>query len=344
MKRILFSLAVVLSLLSPASGQETSRNSKKILDLFGPVVEKPVRSVVRVRCKDKDVALGTIVSEDGWIITKASELTDGKIVCRLHDETELEATLMNKDEKYDLASLKVEAKDLVAVKWADSKVAPVGRWVASAGTDKLPVAIGVIGVAARELKGAPPNPNSGYVGVGFDLEFDGIKLRDLTKDGPAEKAGLKSGDLVLSVNGEKVADVDDFVALVQRHKPGDVLTLKIERDKKEEEVKVTLGQRPGSGGKKGKGPIDQNSMGSALSKRRSGFPIVLQHDCVVKPSDCGGPLVDLQGNVVGLNVARAGRTETYAIPGEVVLKLLPALKKKDDTKKDDTKKDEKSKE
>ena len=32
------------------------------------------------------------------------------------------------------------------------------------------------------------------------------------------------------------------------------------------------------------------------------------------PADCGGPLVNLDGKVVGMNIARAGRTESYAIP------------------------------
>jgi S1-C subfamily serine protease len=46
---------------------------------------------------------------------------------------------------------------------------------------------------------------------------------------------------------------------------------------------------------------------------------------VVEPEDCGGPLVDLDGDVVGVNIARAGRTETRAIPSEVVRSLLPGM-------------------
>jgi serine protease Do len=63
-------------------------------------------------------------------------------------------------------------------------------------------------------------------------------------------------------------------------------------------------------------------MGGALSDRRNGFPIILQHDAALRPSDCGGPLVDLDGKVVGINIARAGRTETYAAPTQAVLPLL----------------------
>ena len=58
----------------------------------------------------------------------------------------------------------------------------------------------------------------------------------------------------------------------------------------------------------------------------AGFPAALQHDTVLRPKDCGGPVVDLNGHVVGLNIARAGRTATYVLPTEVILPLLDDLK------------------
>jgi serine protease Do len=65
-----------------------------------------------------------------------------------------------------------------------------------------------------------------------------------------------------------------------------------------------------------------NRMGGPLSERRNGFPTILQHDAVLRPSDCGGPLVDLDGKVIGINIARAGRTESYAAPAEALLPLM----------------------
>ena len=60
-----------------------------------------------------------------------------------------------------------------------------------------------------------------------------------------------------------------------------------------------------------------------LSDRRTGFPAVLQHDTVLEPNQCGGPLIDLSGKAIGINIARAGRTESYAIPDDV---LRPVIK------------------
>src|SRR5439155_22938759 len=59
-----------------------SRNSPPIVKVFHDVVEAPSKSTVRVRCDGADAALGTIVGEDGWIVTKASQLT-GKITCKI---------------------------------------------------------------------------------------------------------------------------------------------------------------------------------------------------------------------------------------------------------------------
>src|SRR5262249_13410911 len=94
---------------------------------------------------------------------------------------------------------------------------------------------------------------------------------------------------------------------------------KIKRGTEEKEVKAKLGPRPLDRGEL------QNSIGGALSIRRAGFPSFLQHDTILKPQDCGGPVGDLDGKVVGINIARAGRAESYAIPAEAVQPLLADL-------------------
>ena len=103
-------------------------------------------------------------------------------------------------------------------------------------------------------------------------------------------------------------------------KVGDEVTLQVKRKDALHELKAKLAKVP---------PAllgnPQDRMGSQLSDRRGGFPMILQHDTVLKPSDCGGPLVDLDGKAVGINISRAGRVETYAIPSESVRELLPDL-------------------
>jgi hypothetical protein len=63
-----------------------------------------------------------------------------------------------------------------------------------------------------------------------------------------------------------------------------------------------------------------------LSLRRESFPTVFSHDLSLRPEQCGGPVVDLSGNVVGLNIARADATRTLAIPADVLRAVIKALR------------------
>lgn len=58
--------------------------------------------------------------------------------------------------------------------------------------------------------------------------------------GPAEKAGLKEGDILTHVNDEEITESRSLAQLLQRYHVGDEVTLKILRDSKVESVKVTL--------------------------------------------------------------------------------------------------------
>ena len=67
--------------------------------------------------------------------------------------------------------------------------------------------------------------------------------------------------------------------------------------------------------------------GGPFSDRRSGFPQVLPHDTPLQPKNCGGPLVDTEGRAVGINIARALRVTTYALPARIVQETVTALKR-----------------
>jgi S1-C subfamily serine protease len=56
----------------------------------------------------------------------------------------------------------------------------------------------------------------------------------------------------------------------------------------------------------------------ARNIRLSGFEEVLQHDTVLNPDQCGGPLLNSDGQVIGVNIARAGRVVSYALPSSLV--------------------------
>ena len=73
----------------------------------------------------------------------------------------------------------------------------------------------------------------------FGVKDGGVLVSSITKDSAAEKAGLKAGDVITSVNGDRVRHTDDLVDELRDAKDGDV-TIGIIRDKKESSVKATI--------------------------------------------------------------------------------------------------------
>jgi len=62
---------------------------------------------------------------------------------------------------------------------------------------------------------------------------------------PADKAGVKDGDVITSVNGKAVDENDSLQSLISNYKPGQTVTLGINRSGSNMTLKVTLGEAPG---------------------------------------------------------------------------------------------------
>lgn len=60
--------------------------------------------------------------------------------------------------------------------------------------------------------------------------------------GPADKAGLKEGDIIQAIDGQNITANKGLLTLLQSHQPGDTITLKVLRDGKKIDIKVTLGE------------------------------------------------------------------------------------------------------
>ena len=71
----------------------------------------------------------------------------------------------------------------------------------------------------------------------------GVVITGVQNDGPAAKAGIKQGDVIVSINGSPVKDGDDLVARVAATPVGDSVSVRYIRDRKEQEAKITIGDR-----------------------------------------------------------------------------------------------------
>jgi membrane-associated protease RseP (regulator of RpoE activity) len=72
---------------------------------------------------------------------------------------------------------------------------------------------------------------------------EGVLIRNVEKGGPAEKAGLKAGDVIVRVGDEKLSDRSDFGRVMRNHRSGGKLSLGIIRDKREQTFTVDLPER-----------------------------------------------------------------------------------------------------
>ncbi len=72
----------------------------------------------------------------------------------------------------------------------------------------------------------------------------GAYIQSVQRGSPAEKAGLRQGDIVLAVNGSEVVSVNDLQTKIAQHHPGDVVRLDVWRDGEKWQVDVELGEVP----------------------------------------------------------------------------------------------------
>jgi serine protease Do len=183
------------------------------------------------------------------------------------------------------------------------------------------VQVGVVAANEREVfaKGGT------VLGVALKDENDSeLIVAEVTKGSGAEEAGLQTGDRITEVAGTKVKSQAEVADELKERRVGDEVVVRLIRDKEELEVKVKLAGRTDLFGEE----ASRNDMMSGeYSERRSGFPRVMQHDIIGNKHFMGGPVFNLDGQCVGMNIARFSRCETYAIPAKELMLLAERLMK-----------------
>jgi serine protease Do len=282
---------------------------------FHEIVALAAPSTVEVESGGRRIALGTVVDANGWVLTKASQLEDD-LSCELYDGRRYTARTVATDADYDLALLRIDAAHLTPVRWASSAALRPGRWLATPDVDGKVASVGVVSVAAREIAGT-----SGVLGVEIDDSKGTARIARVFPESGAAKAGIKANDLITHIMENPVLSVREVKATLELHRAGDVVRVTLARGAETLKVNVTLGAPEEVFYQSGPSRLD-----GPLSRRRDGFPVAIQNDAVLEPTDCGGPLVDSQGNVVGVNIARSDRVTSHALPSEAVREVVERLK------------------
>jgi serine protease Do len=299
--------------------EEFTKYSPTFLKTLSPLAEKARASIAVISINGHDI-YATVVRADGYLVTKASELKAPTFDVRLSSGATLKGKIVGCAVDHDLALVQVPTTNLVPIEWADPATLKLGEIVIAPGDKPQPIGWGVLSVLKRPTSG-------GIMGIMFpsDPNDTSMRVESFAPVSPAQKAGMKAGDVITKIDGHEFAaryDLQEYLAVKQA---GKEVIVTVKRGDAQLDFHITLMSRGATGGS-ARSDI-QNTGGNALtlSDRRADFPAVLEHDIVLYPTQQGGPLLNLEGKAIGINIARAGRVETYATPAEVVQQLLPDL-------------------
>ena len=333
-RRALLVLALAAGILpqlygaqDPAASPSLRRNhyasGEATLSAFAPVSKATRYSLVKLNVNGATVALATIVDTSGLALTKASELKKGKLTCWLATEQEVDAELIATDPDEDLALVRVHAEGLKPIQWAAGDVA-IGQWAITPGIAATPQAVGIISALPHRIR-----PPRALIGVRFDLSSSKPRIQKVLSGLDAEKAGLKSGDVIVAVNTVAVTNREEVVDALRELHEGQRVKLRIQRRETQFTVEVRM-MVPQAGQLEDDPDAERrlDRLGGQVSQRSQGFEQAIEHDTVLQPWLCGGPLVDLDGNAIGINIARASRVSTYALPARLVKQVLDDLRAK----------------
>ena len=272
----------------------------------------------------KEIGYGVVISADGHILTKASEILDAKALAVTVDQTKYAAVkVLAVDPTWDVALLKVEASGLVPVAYAPTSALPQGTWVVANGATTRTARRLLAGIVSAKIREIPASGGAA-LGVVLSAKSKLLEVDEVNEKSGAKEAGLQKGDVILSIEGKKLKKIEDIAEVLKDRKAGSMVKMTYRRKGEEITVDVRLLVRS----EMFTDQMNRNDqMSGEFSPRRSGFPRVMQHDILGSRSVVGGPVLDLDGRCIGMNIARANRAESFAIPVEDLKELAARLMK-----------------
>ncbi|MEO9102921.1 MAG: Do family serine endopeptidase [Burkholderiaceae bacterium] len=269
--------------------------------------------------RPRGVGSGFILTADGYVMTNA-HVVDGadSVMVTLTDQREFKARIVGADKRSDVAVVKIDAKDLPAVRIGDINRVKVGEWVVAIGSPfglANTVTAGIISAKQRDTGEYLPllqtdvaiNPGNsggpllnldgeviginsqiysrsgGYMGISFAIPIDeavrvsdqlratgrvsrgriGVRIDQVSKDvaesiglgrprgalvrgveagSPAEKAGIKAGDIIVKFDGQNVDRTSDLPRIVGNTKPGTSSSITVFRRGETKDLMVTVAE------------------------------------------------------------------------------------------------------
>jgi S1-C subfamily serine protease len=314
-------------LIRPEEKLAVQKQTVEFFDAIRPVSREVAASTVWVwtdtgRGK-RPAVFGTVIGDGRKVLTKWSEIamSRGPIQVVGGDGTTAKATVAGVYQDEDLALLQLEGPRFRPVDFSGGGTPGLGRFMIATSPDDTPVSVGVVAVEARSLR----EKDQAFLGVRLDPEHggEGVRVLGVEDASGAQEAGLEEGDVILSIGGREVGSLLEMKTALADHGPGDKLAIRYLRNGTEVGIEAELKEKSGDFPQFPNGRLrEMERMGTSLSLVRSGFPSVIQTDMQLERDHCGGPVVDLDGRVVGITIARADRTRSFIIPAAAIIGLL----------------------
>jgi len=250
------------------------------------VANRCLRMAVVIEHDHGQVAMGTIVDRGGLVLTKSSVVGD-EVKCRLHDGREVAGKVIRRLRGHDLALVKLDGvTDLDAVRWSAPQKHLVGTAVwAPMGKGRRPT--GIISTIPRAIGREPAWKGEGLVASPDGPLFNG-NPRSL-------RATFQKGDIVSAIDGRETPTIDALKkashSVAERIYVGEPVAITLKREGKETRQVIPY-------------PAAVRDLPWPWeSVRRSGFDAVLTSDLSVSGTDCGGPVLTLDGEFIGISIA-----------------------------------------
>ena len=275
----------------------------------------------REQPRQRSLGSGFIIEPDGLILTNYHVVDNAeKITVRLLDGRELAGKVVGKDQKTDIALVKISARDLPVAPLGDSDQLEVGEWVMAVGNPfglDNTVTSGIVSAKDRQIGAGPYdhfiqtdasiNPGNsggplvnlqgevigidtaifsqsgGNIGIGFAIPINlvkdllpqlksggkitrgwlGVSIQGITPDlaaslgldqakgalvssvvqnSPADRAGIKAGDVIVGYEGKEINNANDLPFLVAGTPVGKTVSLQVFRGNKQTPLTVAIGK------------------------------------------------------------------------------------------------------